>query len=111
MHNKNVLEMVKGNLVDDHNRCTHYHSSLDVIAIKFKCCGEYYSCFYCHEETATHSAEKWTKSELNTKSILCGMCRGEMSFIEYKSSGHQCLFCNAAFNPKCKNHDHLYFEV
>ncbi|CAN5727737.1 CHY zinc finger protein [soil metagenome] len=102
--------MVKGNLVDDHTRCTHYHSSLDIIAIKFKCCGEYYPCFYCHEEAAMHPAEKWKKSEFGTKAILCGICAEEMSILEYKSSGYHCPFCKAAFNPQCKNHDYYYFE-
>ncbi len=110
MDNENILKMIKGKLVDNHTRCTHYHSPLDVIAIKFKCCGEYYPCFYCHEETATHAVEKWLKSEFGTKAILCGMCGAQMSIDGYKSSGYQCPFCKVAFNPKCKNHDHLYFE-
>lgn len=103
--------IVKGKLVDDNTRCIHYHSSLDIIAVKFKCCGEYYPCYYCHQEEAGHAAIVWDRSALNTKAILCGICFHEMSIAEYKACNYRCPFCEAAFNPKCVNHDHLYFET
>ena len=102
---------VKGKTVDDQTRCTHYHSSLDIIAIKFKCCDTYYPCFYCHEETAGHKAEVWSKNEFDTKAILCGICKQEMTINEYQHSNYQCRHCSAGFNPKCSNHNHLYFET
>jgi uncharacterized CHY-type Zn-finger protein len=105
------MQEVKGKLVDDETRCTHYHSALDIIAIKFKCCNTYYPCYYCHEETAGHAAEVWRKNEFDTKAILCGACKQEMTINEYQHSHYQCPHCSSNFNPKCSNHNHLYFEV
>lgn len=33
------MPLVLGPVVDNETRCVHYHLLLDVIAIKFKCCG------------------------------------------------------------------------
>ena len=41
---------VYGSLVDNETRCIHYHTFLDIIAIKFKCCEKYYPCYQCHNE-------------------------------------------------------------
>ena len=102
--------IVKGKTVDEHTRCVHYHSPLDIIAIKFKCCDTYYPCFYCHAEETKHAAVVWKKTEFNTKAILCGVCSYEMTIEEYFSSGYHCPHCQSPFNPKCSNHNHLYFE-
>lgn len=101
---------VKGKPVDDHTRCVHYHGALDIIAIKFDCCNDYYPCYYCHHETANHPATVWPKTAFKTKAILCGACLKEMTIEAYKASEYECPFCKAAFNPKCAGHDHLYFE-
>jgi len=109
---KNELKpAVKGRPIDEYTRCAHYHSPVDVIAIKFKCCGEYYSCFECHEETADHKPEVWTRNEFNTKAVLCGACNNEMTIHEYLASTNRCPHCDAAFNPNCNKHYHLYFEI
>lgn len=105
------MKEIKGKPVDEQTRCEHYHSPLDVIAIKFKCCNTYYPCFYCHEETAGHQAEVWNKNEFDTKAILCGVCQEEMTINEYQHSNYQCPHCSTHFNPRCSNHNHLYFEV
>lgn len=102
---------IKGKLVDEQTRCVHYHSSADVIAIKFKCCGEYYPCFQCHEKEAGHAAAVWKKEEWDETAILCGVCGHEMTIREYVCSNNQCPRCNAAFNPGCSRHYHLYFEI
>ena len=102
---------IKGKPIDDETRCVHYHSSLDIIAIKIKCCNDYYPCITCHNETTDHPVQRWQKNEFNTKAILCGSCKNEMSIHQYLNSHHQCQFCNAAFNPGCSNHYHLYFET
>ena len=102
--------IVKGKLVDDHTRCVHYQSPLDIIAIKFNCCNDYYPCYYCHQEGADHPASVWEKTAFNTNAILCGSCLKEMTIQAYKESDDECPFCKAPFNPKCVNHDHLYFE-
>ncbi|RXK58919.1 hypothetical protein ESA94_16155 [Lacibacter luteus] len=102
---------LKGKPVDDETRCEHYQSQLDIIAIKFKCCNTYYPCYFCHEETAGHTAERWQANELETKAILCGVCKTELTIKQYLNSGYCCPNCNAAFNPKCSNHNHLYFDL
>ena len=102
---------VKGKIFDNETRCEHYRSPLDVIAIKFKCCREYYPCYECHKETANHKAQVWKKQDQDTKAILCGVCKNELTIQEYLYSNSHCPYCNAAFNPKCTTHHHLYFEV
>mgnify|MGYP003577132421 CR=1 FL=1 len=102
---------VKGPVVDEHTRCIHYHSEKDVIAIKMKCCGDYYPCIKCHNETAAHAAAVWPKKEFDRKAVLCGMCYHEMTINEYLKSHNQCPNCKAPFNPGCSNHYHLYFEM
>jgi len=101
---------IKGKLTDDQTRCIHYHSPLDVIAIKFKCCDTYYPCYYCHSEEASHQPLRWTQKEFDSKAILCGVCKYEMTINEYLNSNYHCPSCDAAFNPGCSNHNHLYFE-
>lgn len=101
---------IKGKIVDDETRCRHYHSPLDVIAIKFKCCNEYYPCFECHQESVSHEAKVWYREEWHVKAILCGVCKQELTIQEYLNSNNLCPHCNAAFNPKCSLHHHLYFE-
>lgn len=101
---------VKGQLLDDETRCQHYHSTLDVIAIKFKCCNDYYPCFECHQQAVSHEAQVWEKEEWNTKAVLCGVCKTELTVQQYLDSNNECPYCKAAFNPKCSNHYHLYFE-
>ena len=111
MRGKQEGIIVHGHTLDDNTRCVHYHSALDIIAIKFKCCGEYYPCYQCHEEKADHPAVTWNKDEYETKAILCGVCKNELTIERYMQSGNQCICCNALFNPNCSRHYHLYFEV
>ena len=102
---------VKGALVDNMTRCIHYHSALDIIAIKLKCCQTYYPCYYCHQEEADHEAQQWPESEWDTRAILCGVCKMEMTIREYLDSSYTCPACGAPFNPGCRNHNHLYFKM
>ena len=102
--------IIKGKPIDNETRCIHYSSARDVVAIKFKCCNEYYPCYVCHEETAGHRPEVWKQNEFNTKAILCGVCQTEMTISIYKDFNYKCPACKALFNAHCRNHDHLYFE-
>ncbi|MFC0524296.1 CHY zinc finger protein [Pontibacillus salicampi] len=101
---------VKGIRVDDATRCVHYHQDVDIIAIKFKCCGIYYSCYQCHEACADHTAELWKAEERENKAILCGVCGTELTIDTYMHSGYECPHCHASFNPGCRYHAHYYFE-
>jgi uncharacterized CHY-type Zn-finger protein len=102
---------VLGKVIDNKTRCVHYHQADDIIAIKFKCCGEYYPCHACHDETTNHQSAKWLKNELNEKAILCGACNEELTIVEYFSCGNKCPRCNAPFNSNCKLHYSKYFDV
>ncbi len=102
---------VKGKLIDEFTRCVHYHSPLDVIAIRFPCCHEYYPCFECHEEEAGHPAKTWSKDQFDEKAVLCGVCKNEMTIREYLHSENVCSHCHSLFNPNCQNHYHLYFDM
>ena len=110
MNDHTTSYILKGKLTDNETRCIHYHSSLDIIAIKFKCCDVYYPCYECHTEEAGHTAQVWPKHEWTTKAILCGYCKTELTIQQYMDANNQCPFCKAAFNPNCSRHYHLYFE-
>nr|WP_203585977.1 CHY zinc finger protein [Subtercola lobariae] len=97
-----------GAVVDEQTRCIHYHSALDVIAIKFACCGDYYPCHLCHEEAAGHPARTWPVAAFDTPAVLCGVCDSELTIAEYLGVD-DCPRCGAFFNPGCRLHSHLYF--
>ncbi|WP_310391290.1 CHY zinc finger protein [Hymenobacter sp.] len=99
-----------GTDVNERTQCAHYHSERDIIAIKFKCCDEFYACIQCHEEAADHAPAVWPSSEFNTEAILCGNCQSTLSITSYLSCDNTCSSCQTAFNPGCANHYHLYFE-
>jgi uncharacterized CHY-type Zn-finger protein len=103
-------EEVHGVGVDPETRCAHWHSPLDIIAIRFKCCSRWYPCFECHQETAAHEATVWPASEFGEPAILCGACGQQLSVHEYLACESRCPGCGNGFNPGCKKHLHLYFE-
>ena len=102
--------MIKG-AIDEQGRCRHYHSDKDIIAVQFKCCDQWYACIFCHEEAAGHAPARWQKEEFDNKAVLCGHCKTAITITDYFASDNQCPSCGAAFNPKCANHYHYYFEV
>jgi uncharacterized CHY-type Zn-finger protein len=102
---------IYGSEVDSETRCAHWHSPLDIIAIKFKCCGRWYPCFDCHAEIADHLPEVWPREEFGEKAILCGSCGHQLSVDEYLKSNNTCPECNSPSNPGCAKHYHLYFEA
>jgi uncharacterized CHY-type Zn-finger protein len=101
---------VRGVNLDANTRCRHYQGPTDIIAIKMKCCGQYYACKDCHQELAGHPIEVWPRAEWNCEAILCGNCGTEMTIDRYLNSDSQCPSCGAYFNPGCRNHYHFYFE-
>lgn len=102
---------VRGHLLDSETRCKHYHSRLDIIAIKFYCCGTYYPCFQCHEESGCGKHAVWPKEQFTEKAVLCGACGCEMTVEAYLSCHSVCPTCGADFNPGCSLHKEYYFEV
>jgi uncharacterized CHY-type Zn-finger protein len=115
--------IVRGIDVDEQSRCKHYHSALDIVAIKMKCCGAFYACKDCHNELAGHAIEPWPPEEWEEKAILCGACGQQVTINEYLKSGddcgnarvnaqgNRCPMCAADFNPGCRNHHHFYFDM
>ncbi|MGO4536014.1 CHY zinc finger protein [Leifsonia sp. 2MCAF36] len=99
---------VLGPVVDDETRCIHYRSALDVVAIRFACCGEYYPCHLCHAEAAGHPAERWPLADRDREAVLCGVCGDQLTIAEYLETD-SCPRCGAAFNPGCRLHTDLYF--
>ncbi|UOQ44005.1 CHY zinc finger protein [Halobacillus salinarum] len=101
---------VKGIKVDADTRCDHYHTDVDIVAIKFYCCQSYYACYSCHEELAGHAALRWPKEKWNEKAILCGKCSRELTILTYMES-ERCPHCQHPFNARCSYHFPLYFEM
>lgn len=104
-------DVVHGRDVTKRTQCVHYHSERDIIAIKHKCCDTFYACIQCHNELAGHPPQVWDKAERQTKAILCGSCHSKISIADYLACANTCPQCQAAFNPGCANHYHLYFEI
>lgn len=102
---------VHGRDVDKQTRCAHWHSSIDIIALKMCCCGEYYACRECHDEDTAHEAAVWPRAEWDQPAVLCGACGCELTVRTYLDCGNRCPACAAAFNPGCRLHYHLYFEM
>ncbi|MGC9198225.1 MAG: CHY zinc finger protein [Acidobacteriaceae bacterium] len=102
-------QIVEGIEVDGVTRCAHYHSEIDIIAIKMACCGTYYACKECHEALAGHALVPWPKEQWETRAVLCGGCGYELAITEYLQSGYRCPRCGAGFNPGCRNHAASYF--
>lgn len=100
---------VRGVEVDGETRCAHYSTERDVVAIKFACCGTYYPCYRCHEETADHDIERWPLGRRDEPAVLCGACGAELAVQEYVGV-ESCPECATAFNPACSEHYGVYFE-
>ena len=102
---------VRGIDLDAETRCAHYHTALDIVAIKMRCCGVYYACKDCHVALAGHPIAVWPRGEWEARAVLCGACRVEMTIREYLESEVRCPACGAGFNPGCCKHHHFYFEA
>ncbi len=109
VHRQGDTAPVLGQTIDDQTRCVHYGGPLDVVAIRFHCCGEFYPCFRCHADAAGHAPSVWPRAEFDARAILCGVCRTTLTITEYRSTDG-CPACGAAFNPGCALHHGSYFE-
>ncbi|MFC3039605.1 CHY zinc finger protein [Virgibacillus xinjiangensis] len=105
VHGKEVV-----GAVDQETRCSHYHTEIDRIAIKFYCCGQYFPCYQCHEEYGCGKKQVWPRQMFDQKAVLCGGCGEELSINEYLGCQNRCPYCRTSFNPGCSFHYHLYFE-
>lgn len=96
---------------DDEARCEHYATERDVVAFRFKCCGDWYPCRACHDEAVDHAAETWGPGEVDEHAVLCGACGSTITIDAYVACGHACPFCGTAFNPGCEQHWGRYFRA
>ena len=96
--------------LDAETRCAHWRTPLDIVAIKMRCCGDYYACRVCHDAMADHPAKVWPRADWSEPAVLCGACGAEMSVNAYLACDNHCPSCAAPFNPGCKLHHHYYFE-
>lgn len=101
---------VLGRTVDDQTRCVHYHSPLDIVAIRFKCCGKWYPCYKCHDECERHAVVRWEEREFGTRAVLCGVCGRTLAIRDYLGAP-SCPHCGSPFNAGCRKHYGIYFAV
>lgn len=101
---------VLGKVVDEQTRCEHYRTPLDIVAIRFACCLEYYPCHACHDETAGHPAAQWPRTARQERAILCGACGTQLTIASYLDVT-ACPACAAPFNPRCALHRERYFQA
>lgn len=97
--------------LDPQGRCRHWHGPTDIVAIRFPCCDRYFACHACHEEEAGHTGARWPPNEFHKLAVLCGACGSECSIGSYVAGDSRCPACDAAFNPRCRTHHPLYFEL
>lgn len=103
--------VVHGLSVTPLTQCTHWHSPLDIIAIKHFCCNKFYACITCHNASEAHNPSIWPRTLREEMAVLCGQCKHVLTIDEYMKSGSKCTACGSGFNPGCKNHWDLYFEI
>jgi uncharacterized CHY-type Zn-finger protein len=116
---------LRGIAVDPETRCAHWDSDIDVVALRFGCCGTFSPCHACHVETADHDPEPWPRDRFDEPAVLCGVCGATLSARAYlagdsegrspsgsraKPDDDSCPACGAAFNPGCRRHRDRYFE-
>ncbi|KAF2825631.1 zinc finger CHY domain-containing protein [Ophiobolus disseminans] len=92
-------------------QCAHWHSPLDIIAIKHFCCNKFYACISCHDACETHPSGVWPSDQRRERAVVCGACRHVLTIDEYLACGSKCTACGSGFNPGCKGHWGLYFEM
>ena len=117
---------LRGVAVDPDTRCAHWDSALDVVALRFGCCGVFSPCHACHAATADHDPELWPRPRFDDPAVLCGVCGTTLSaraYLDGDSEGRSpsasratpdddaCPACGAAFNPGCRRHRDRYFEA
>ncbi|KAH7113835.1 zinc finger CHY domain-containing protein [Dendryphion nanum] len=105
-------------------QCAHYHTPLDILAIQHFCCRKFYACISCHNALETHTPLVWPKEERSAEVVFCGGCKAVLRIEEYMGGyaerggggdggkgGSRCGRCGAGFNPGCRGHWGLYFEI
>lgn len=104
-----MTTQIYGLTVDNETRCIHYHSFVDIVAIKFACCQKFYPCYQCHDACENHGIGRWEPTQFNEHAIMCGICKTTLSIHDYMTTQH-CPTCQHLFNAGCQKHYHIYFN-
>jgi uncharacterized CHY-type Zn-finger protein len=104
-------KVVHGVNIDAETRCGHWQKPTDIIALRMKCCSKWYSCYDCHTALVDHPPQTWPRDQHDQPAVLCGVCGAVLNIASYLRCDFQCPHCQAAFNPRCETHYHLYFEL
>lgn len=99
--------------------CAHWHSRLDVVAVRFRCCGHTWPCLHCHDEAEDHQVTPWptdTEADRAQDAVLCRVCGSWLTVGEYLglyggTAAPACPHCATPFNPGCALHTGVYFRV
>ena len=102
------VAQIHGLLVDKESRCQHYHSPLDIVALKCYDCQKYYACYQCHDHIEDHRFRAYPCHIRQDKVVICGVCLHEMTIENYQKSV-SCSHCHSRFNPACSKHYDIYF--
>lgn len=90
--------------------CRHWDGPDDVLQLALPCCHRFWPCRDCHDEAADHEAQRWP-DDSDAAALRCGRCRATQTVAAYLASPDACPACGGAFNPRCRSHHHLYFQV
>ena len=99
------------------SKCAHYHSELDIVALRHPCCGKFYACVACHDALESHRAAPWPRSRWGEPAVCCGACGTVITVLAYMDRYAQneaavtCPACSSGWNPKCKRHWTRYFDM
>lgn len=100
-------EKVYGIGLDAEGRCEHYHTELDVVALRCGKCRKYYACYKCHDQLEDHAFVPADAGQDADTPVLCCSCNSKLTYIQYQQG--KCAFCGHDFNPKCALHHDIYF--
>ena len=82
-HPPSPQPQIHGLSVTPLTQCTHWHSALDIIAIKHACCQKFYACISCHNALESHDPQVWGVRDRDEKTVFCGACKGVLGVGEY----------------------------
>lgn len=73
-----ILNKIYGLTLDSAGRCQHYHTKVDIVALKCAKCQQYYACYQCHDKLVGHHFIP-VKTD-GPAPALCGVCRNTLTY-------------------------------
>lgn len=104
---------VRGQVIDDQGRCTHWGGETDVVCFRFPDTGwTFWACAECFKAEHGKPDRLWEAGEEKELAVQCGVCRSILGlgfYLERQDADiHECPHCHAAWNPKCAKHRNRY---